>query len=463
MSSLETNRPLPSARSAAGDQAPAVSPNENRAVSRPTAEVGRTTAAAESNVRPTPAERSLATAAEPKTGAAPDSKGPRPIGAGSPLVIGSLGTFSGPAGQIFADSVVAIAAWVKWANSHGGMKGHPIQHVVADDGGDPARHKALVRELVERRKIQAFVYKNEVFAQLSGPDPYVVEHRIPVIGTVLGIDHDYQSPFYFPQGASGDTMVTAMLGAYAGIVRPTGSTPMATFACAETPACGQTARVWKKAASSFGFEMAYQATISITQPDFTAECLAARNAGVILIALAMDDKSVARVARSCARQSYRPVLGGGVQMAAPGLATDPSMAGFQFVVGTTTFPFTASDNPARAEFHDVLKAYLPGRPPSGGHALGWTAAKLFERAADAVTEPPAAAALAAELWTLKDDSLGGLTQPLSFFPDRGPRRQVCWATSVLKDGRWSTAGTSDLVCLDPRLPSDAQSRQGASP
>lgn len=42
-------------------------------------------------------------------------------------MIGSVGTFSGPAGQIFKDSVDAVAVWVKWTNARGGINGHLIQ------------------------------------------------------------------------------------------------------------------------------------------------------------------------------------------------------------------------------------------------------------------------------------------------------------------------------------------------
>ena len=47
--------------------------------------------------------------------------------------------------------------------------------------------------------------------------------------------------------------------------------------------------------------------MSLTQPNFTAECLAARNAGLTFLMLGMDTNSERRVISSCAQQGYNPI------------------------------------------------------------------------------------------------------------------------------------------------------------
>src|SRR5260370_2548271 len=57
-----------------------------------------------------------------------------------------------------------------------------------------------------------------------------------------------------------------------------------------------------------GMELVYKSRASLAQPDFTAECIGARNAGVEILQIALDGNSVARVAASCARQNYKPLF-----------------------------------------------------------------------------------------------------------------------------------------------------------
>jgi branched-chain amino acid transport system substrate-binding protein len=44
----------------------------------------------------------------------------------------------------------ALQVWTASINARGGLNGHRVRLIVADDGGDPARSKALVQDAVER-------------------------------------------------------------------------------------------------------------------------------------------------------------------------------------------------------------------------------------------------------------------------------------------------------------------------
>ena len=45
----------------------------------------------------------------------------------------------------------------RYVNDNGGLNGHPVRVIVADDGGDPARALSLVRDLVENQSAVAFM------------------------------------------------------------------------------------------------------------------------------------------------------------------------------------------------------------------------------------------------------------------------------------------------------------------
>jgi branched-chain amino acid transport system substrate-binding protein len=119
-----------------------------------------------------------------------------------------------------------------------------------------------------------------------------------------------------------------------------------------------------------------------TQPDFTPQCLNARNAGVDLLALGMDGAAMTGVGRSCAAIGYRPLL-------APGAATftlentgDPKLRAFGMVSGSRVAPWMAQDTPAARAFHDALARFAPDLIPDGETMLGWTSGKLLEAALD---------------------------------------------------------------------------------
>ena len=78
-----------------------------------------------------------------------------------------------------------------------------------------------------------------------------------------------------------------------------------------------------------------------------------------------------------------------------------------------------------------MKAFGEGRAVGEGPPLGWAAGKILERAAcptrrtaDQRRPPPG-------LWSIKDDTLGGLTAPLTFVADQPVSPRPCWFTIVV--------------------------------
>ena len=217
-------------------------------------------------------------------------------------------------GYAHAPAIEMTQAWVRYQNERGGLNGHPIEFLVADDGGDVARHQALVREMVEKRKVIAFLMNFEAIGGEQSAD-YLASKRIPVVGSVLGENFVYGRPTYFPQAAAGDAMWESSVAALAQVVVPAGKTKLGLFGCAEVAACQIGVDAASKFAKSVGLEVVYKGKLSIAQPDYTSECLALRNAGAQLMWAVMEALSYKRFASSCVRQNYKPtysVAGQGV-------------------------------------------------------------------------------------------------------------------------------------------------------
>ena len=73
-----------------------------------------------------------------------------------------------------------------------------------------------------------------------------------------------------------------------------------------------------------------------------------------------------------------------------------------------------------------------------GQTVGWVAGKLLEKAGAGIGEPPTSAAILEGLWGLKDETLGGLTNPLTFVREKPAPPTVCWYNLLVRHGSWTT-------------------------
>jgi branched-chain amino acid transport system substrate-binding protein len=367
------------------------------------------------------------------------------VAAGSPIVIGNVGTYSGPAGSSLADLPEGVQAWVKYINDRGGLNGHTVKLVSADDGADPARHRSLVQQLVETQKVIAFIANGEVLTGAGSVD-YLTQKGIPVIGNEGGSDWFYSSPTYFPPAATGRTYWPAVASSVAEVARQRNIKRWASITCTEASTCTDADAIWndRGEAKSVGLDPVYRARASIAQPDFTAECLNARNARAEIVTLVLDASSVLRVASSCARQGYRPVFTEVAASSKTEHAASPNLAD-NLVASIGTFVWTDASTPAAAEFQAVMKRYL-GKAPGAGHAIAWQAAKVFEKAAAGISEPASPKAVLDGLYGLKDDTFAGLSMPLTFSRGKVATRRICWATDVTQKGAWVPFNQGRITC-----------------
>jgi branched-chain amino acid transport system substrate-binding protein len=371
--------------------------------------------------------------------------GPAPAVPRSPVLIGNVGTYTGPAGSSLTDLPEAVQVWVKWANDRGGVNGHQVKLVVADDGGDQARHRSLVQQLVETQGVIALIGDGEVITGASSVE-YLTRKGIPVIGNEGGSDWFYSSPTYFTHVATGQTYWKAVASSVASVAKAKGKVKWAAITCPEATTCADADRVWTKEGEvkGQGLEPVYSARASIAQPDYTAECLNARNAGAEILTMVMDAASVRRIAASCARQNYRPLFTEVAASSKTEHASDPNLAG-GLISSIGHFVWTDASTPAAAEFQAAIKKYL-GKPPGAGHASGWAAARVFEKAAADLGEPPTAQAVLDGLWSFQGETLGGLVMPLTFTRGQNAPRQICWATNYAEGGQWTAFDGGRISC-----------------
>jgi branched-chain amino acid transport system substrate-binding protein len=359
--------------------------------------------------------------------------------------LGSVGTYSGIVGQNVAPGVKALQAWAAGVNSRGGLAGHRVDLVVADDGGDPARHVALVQQLVEKNGVVAFAYNAGVLSGQASVD-YVTRKRVPVIGSEMASDWFYASPMFFPQGTSGRLIPEAAIGASADLLKPEGKSKIAVLTCSDgIQICKDGAEIGPKAAKDNGLQVVFQGQASLAQPDFTAECLNAQRAGADIIYIVMDANSANRIGRSCASVGYHPSLALNQQIVYNQQVTDPNLQGS--TTSSLVAPWTATNIPGIAEFQQALTRFASGVEPSGSAMAGWVVGKMLERvAANGLPADVTSQTILDGLWSFKDETLGGVTSPLTFAKDQTAPRRVCYGRMIIKGGKLINPDNGKMTC-----------------
>jgi branched-chain amino acid transport system substrate-binding protein len=350
----------------------------------------------------------------PSTPADPLPASPGPTGPKAEIVLAAIGTQSGVIGNVLVPIGHGIRAWVADVNARGGLAGHKVKMLYGDDGGEPARALALARQMVDQNKAVAFFMEHGP-GTFQAVAPFLEERRIPMIGNCGCEVASAHSPMSFSVGVSGDlglawTLVTPIL-AY------TDKRKAALIYCRESPSCRSSRNAIVGFADSVGLDLVYEAQASLGQPDYTAEMLAARNAGAEVIIPFMDGFSLIRMIRAAHRQGWRPQFVNGFSAHEERfLQTDKGeIEGLILGAGALHW-----DSPKLADFRTAMRKYVPGSVLGTWSAMGWMAGKLLERIAPGLPAQPTKDDFLRALYALNGETLGGLIPPLTFREGEGP-------------------------------------------
>ncbi|MEW6472005.1 MAG: ABC transporter substrate-binding protein [Actinomycetota bacterium] len=358
------------------------------------------------------------------------------------MKIASIGVFSGVLGAIIVPGLRGLQAWVAATNARGGLACHPVKLLWADDGFDPARNQALHKQMAEQEKVVAFTYDASPLAGAASVG-YVESKQIPVIGNEGAGDFFYDSPFYFPTQSTGHEIFAMTVGAMARAA-PADRKKLAVISCTEGSPCTIAEKGFLDGAAKSGLEVVYKGKASITQPDFTAVCLAARNAGAQLLLGTFTAEGQRRLAKNCQSVGLDAIQGVTGIQATLDFAGDPAMEGV--IVAEAVAPWFDTSIPAVAEFQASLRRYAPEVPADAGSITGWAIGEHLEAAVRSLPLGPiTSAGILDGLYSLRNERLGGLTYPLNSTRGQKAERKACGWPVVIKGGKWLNAG--DFFCL----------------
>jgi branched-chain amino acid transport system substrate-binding protein len=368
--------------------------------------------------------------------------------AGAPIVVAAVGTLTGATGEATKGVTQAAQAWTGFINAKGGVAGHPVKLIIVDDGGDTNRHLQLVKQMVEQYHAVAMLGSAETSTQSQQAVSYLESKGVPTVGDDASNAFGYKSKMIFPAVTAAPYYTTAISFGFASLARKENKKKIALITCVEASICQQAYDNFDKEMNRVQLTPVYKTQTSVTQPDFTAQCIQARNAGAELLSVGMDFNSVRRVVNSCRQQGYTPKFI--TPAVGPGMEKEAIWQGVY--IGWMSFSPFVGDTPAIKEFQAAMGRYQGDAGLNLEHAVGWTGAKLFEKALTAAKLTGAAVTSAdvlRGLWTIKGDTLGGLTGPLTFTQGKPATPVFCFIGMTIQNNRFVNPSGSSPSCQAP--------------
>jgi branched-chain amino acid transport system substrate-binding protein len=364
---------------------------------------------------------------------------------GGEVSIGLMCSCTGGLASSQSSSPAAYEAWANEVNANGGINGHKVNVISMNDALNPGTALSEVHELIDTDHVVALVDSSNEDATWSS---YAAQRGVPVVGgnsqdTVWLTNSDF-----YPAGETIDGFFVT----YGYAAKKVGATNIGNLYCAETPSCAQAVALLRSTAKALGLTVGYVTEISASQPSYTADCLAAQQAGVTGLLVGEAVATVEVVAQQCSAQGYYPyyIEGDGAISksftTAPGL--DKHFIGFEQDV-----PFFLNDTPGtklmNASFHKYASSILASPNYGEQDTEMWVSGLLFQEAAkksDAGTHGPITSAqIVAGLHEIANDTLGGMAPPLTFKAGQ-PNPVHCWFYVGIEDGHFTAPNGATPSC-----------------
>ncbi len=364
---------------------------------------------------------------------------------GSPINIGLVCSCTGAFASGLVDVPVVYNAWASSVNASGGINGHRINVISKDDQSNPGTSTSIVQNFVQSDHVVAIV---DATTNDSVWSSYVQQQGVPVVG-VLAPDLSFvTNPDFYAEGQT----ILALLPSIVGAVQKAKATKMALFYCAESATCQEAIPLLKTAAASANVQLVASLEVSASAPNYTAECLAAKQAGAQALFIADGPTVAEKIAADCTTQGYVATYVTSGQVLAPAMRSAPGLK------NATYAPFPDlpwfANTPAIKQMNAALNKYAHGVQNNSTYGedpvMAWISGKLFQAAAvaghlGANGTAPTTGQLIKGLDSLNGTTLNGLAPPLRFIA--GKANPVdCWFFATIKSGKFTMPDGLSPAC-----------------
>ena len=361
---------------------------------------------------------------------------------GAPIVIGSIGSYSGPEASSIGGGKATIQAWADYVDAHGGINGHPVKLYVIDDGSSPSAALQGVKQLIQQDHVIAIVGE-ESNVDVSWAS-YAEQAGVPVVGG-LSLNLPFSTnPDFFASGTSSFAMVYGVLAS----AKSSGG-KVALLYCAEAPQCASGVPLDEALAKAAGVKLVYISKVSATATSYAAPCLGAKGAGATSTWIADNAAVTKQIADGCLQQGVKLD-----QLAADGSISNSWLGDPAFNNATVTeldLPYFNTSSPAGQTYQAALKQYAPSiagtalNDPNDTYA--WAGGLLFQAAARAgnLGASATSADVKKGLYLLHNETLGGFAPPLSFTAGK-PDLVNCYFTFQIDGSKYVESDSPKTTC-----------------
>jgi branched-chain amino acid transport system substrate-binding protein len=365
---------------------------------------------------------------------------------GTPVKVAVICSCSGSFAHSISPASKVAEAWAKSVNAAGGISGHPVDLTLYDDAGNPGNSVTKAKAAISAKSDVIINLTTLVATWLPAAD----QAGIPVVGGDFFNSVFSKDPNAYPTGQTTSALPYAIITT----AKLTKATNLGVLYCAESPSCQDTVKAMKGVGDKLGLPIIHNASISATAANYTAQCVAAKQAGVTALYVSHSASVLEKVAGDCARQDFHPAFieagtGFTMRLAANAATSDSLWVAFPIL------PFFV-DQPQVQKMNTAVDRYSPGlrTDPQSWTTLAaqvWTGGLVVERAVESAGvgagQEVSAEAVTKGLTSLKDETLGGWSPPLTF--TAGKAHQVnCWYSGRLRDGKPELVNDGKLSCVD---------------
>jgi len=342
-----------------------------------------------------------------------------------------------------------VKAWLKAHKNQ--VAGHPVKLLTRDTKGDPAVAKQAVDEFIADGTV-ALVAVSTTSTENAFADS-VKAASVPVVGGAAYSAVWFSNPMFYNTG----TTVTNLLWAQAKAGADAGGKKVAQLLCNTSAACTGAKPLFDAAVADNGMEIVSDQTADPAAPNFTAECLAAKNADADTFRA--SGIQLNNVVRDCNRQQYFPdYLSSEGQPNQQALEVDAGYQDFNAVGAISHFPYFKEYKETK-EFWSAMKKYASQYLPGGkqyasygiGAAIAWSAMDALELAIENSGVAPDADVTSADiirgLAMFQGETLQGLAPPLTFGDGTTPNPEnKCFWLVEIKNQKYTPTDGFEVGC-----------------
>jgi branched-chain amino acid transport system substrate-binding protein len=372
------------------------------------------------------------------------SSGGTSSASGSTLLVGVVSSDTGPAGNT-NQVPTTVKIWQDWINSHGGVAGHRVKVMEQDDKSDPAQSSTIVNGYLAQH-VLAIIDDSTVDQTWAKT---VASANVPVICAAAsgnGFTCNSNADFI----PTGNTVIAGVYG-QAKAAQVAGAKSLGILYAGEAAAAAQAVPLQKNFAAQVGIKFGYAGSISATAPNYTAQCLAAKDAGVDAL---FPEEVTTRIAKDCASQGYHPLYVQAQGAVYSEFKNNPLFEGSVGVIGVA--PWWDASRLGVKDFQQAFSKYNPDLDAfTTPYTVmeTWDALQLFATAAAKVPASASASDVVSGIYSLPAGfTLNGLIPPETLVQGKG-HTNPCFFILGIKNKTYSLPYGDNPFCQPGVTPS----------